>query len=404
VRVSVPAAAQACSVKVLYSTKAGSWADHGSYIEREDAQQAGGKGVSFGVVRRPDGTYLFEEELNARDHAKSWGKAGDEHMFKVFISPERQCDLRRLATEFVEVLSRDLKTNLEVVACDHYNTDQPHLHLMLRGVDDQGETLRLDRKYISEKARKRAAQLVTDQLGYRAPAPAVSSHDVRSVRMTFLDEKLLAAGEGGAVVDLCKRISGITLQEQLALLARMHRLEAWGLVRPLGQRRWSVHPDARTALEATTAVRDVGKVVLSGGKAPSDKKAEPLLVDAAELAAGGCLGRLLMRRKGQVLIEDEQGRVSFLADAPEVPAGLNAGATVELRMVQGRAALASVKLDDPAVLDRYLARCAGEPVVWAGGTFAAKAARAAHGRAQQLRHEAGQAPLPEYTPSRTRSR
>ena len=49
-------------------------------------------------------------------------------------------DLERLTRELMQGMERDLGRCLEWVAASHFNTDNPHVHIALRGVDAGGNT------------------------------------------------------------------------------------------------------------------------------------------------------------------------------------------------------------------------------------------------------------------------
>jgi len=50
-------------------------------------------------------------------------------------------------------MEKDLGTKLEWVAAEHYNTEHPHVHAVIRGVRDSGEVLRLSREYVQQGIR-----------------------------------------------------------------------------------------------------------------------------------------------------------------------------------------------------------------------------------------------------------
>ena len=52
--------------------------------------------------------------------------------------------------------SRDLGTRLDWVAIDHWNTEHPHVHVLVRGRADDGKDLVISRDYISVGLRARA--------------------------------------------------------------------------------------------------------------------------------------------------------------------------------------------------------------------------------------------------------
>jgi len=68
-------------------------------------------------------------------------------------------DLREHARELVAQMERDLNTRLEWAAIDHHNTDNPHLHVLVRGRDEQGRPLSIDRGYIQSGIRTRRIRL-----------------------------------------------------------------------------------------------------------------------------------------------------------------------------------------------------------------------------------------------------
>jgi type IV secretory pathway VirD2 relaxase len=55
----------------------------------------------------------------------------------------------------------DLGTRLDWIGVDHWNTDNPHIHVILRGKGDDGRDLVIARDYISQGMRARSAHLAT---------------------------------------------------------------------------------------------------------------------------------------------------------------------------------------------------------------------------------------------------
>src|SRR3546814_5153687 len=69
----------------------------------------------------------------------------DRHHFRFIISPEdagEMQDLRAFTRELMADAQRDLGTSLDWVAVDHWNTDNPHIHVLVRGRADDGGDLR----------------------------------------------------------------------------------------------------------------------------------------------------------------------------------------------------------------------------------------------------------------------
>src|ERR1700685_1834791 len=139
---------------------------HLRYIERDGVEKDGSKGVLYaadGVVRgRP-----FEQP-----------RRGEKHQFRLIVSPEDagELDLTDYVRRLMATVERDIGRKLEWAAVNHYNTEHPHAHLVVRGVGRDGREVRLDRGYIANGLRWSAQELATEELG---PRP---ERDVRMAR------------------------------------------------------------------------------------------------------------------------------------------------------------------------------------------------------------------------------
>lgn len=89
-------------------------------------------------------------------------------------------------------MERDLDTKLEWVASSHFNTDNPHVHIALRGVRDNGKQFRLERDYVKHSIRRIAEDLCTRQLGYRTQRDISEAQrrEVSQHRFTSLDRSI----------------------------------------------------------------------------------------------------------------------------------------------------------------------------------------------------------------------
>ena len=146
---------QRCAVRVTYSrnTVAGQWRAHGRYVERESATLDQREGTGFDEVH---------ETCEIAPLLDGWQRAGDERVWKLIISPEfgERLDLKRLTRELLAQMTRDVGSNLEWVAAAHYNTEHPHVHVALRGVDAKGFPLCMDREYIQHGISRRRRRSV----------------------------------------------------------------------------------------------------------------------------------------------------------------------------------------------------------------------------------------------------
>jgi type IV secretory pathway VirD2 relaxase len=120
---------------------------HVAYLKRE------------GVTLDGEKARMFDAETDRPDDAAFADRtADDRHHFRFIISPEdagEMTDLRAFTRDLARQMEADLGTRLDWVAVDHWNTDNPHVHLLVRGVDEAGQDLVISRDYISRGLRAR---------------------------------------------------------------------------------------------------------------------------------------------------------------------------------------------------------------------------------------------------------
>jgi type IV secretory pathway VirD2 relaxase len=193
-----------------------------------------------GVTREGDPGELYSADLDAAD-----GKAflercdGDRHQFRFIVSAEDGAeypDLKPYVRRLVSQVETDLGTKLDWVAVDHFNTERPHTHVMLRGVDDRGQNLIIAREYIAYGFRERASELVTLDLGPRTTREIEDRlrHDVGLERLTAIDRRLLRRMDAERVVSSASRDS---FQQSLAA-GRLRKLDAMGVADDVGGGRY----------------------------------------------------------------------------------------------------------------------------------------------------------------------
>ena len=96
------------------------------------------------------------EPVNGKLFAERCGD--DRHHFRFIVSPEdatELADVRTFTRELLTDMEKDLGTRLDWVAVDHWNTDNPHVHILVRGRDDLGKDIVIDRDYIRAGMRSR---------------------------------------------------------------------------------------------------------------------------------------------------------------------------------------------------------------------------------------------------------
>jgi hypothetical protein len=92
----------------------------------------------------------------------------DPHQFRIMVSTPDHAQLDR--GQFIDLLmaqvERDLRRPLDWVAAHHYDTKDPHTHIVLRGRDRHGKVLYMDRNYYSHSMRYRASQFLSWFIGF----------------------------------------------------------------------------------------------------------------------------------------------------------------------------------------------------------------------------------------------
>ncbi len=171
-------------------------AKHLSYLQRD------------GVTRDGADAHMFDARGDGADVSAFARRCEDDrHHFRFIVSPEdapEMTDLRAFTRDLMARAERDLGTKIDWVAVDHWNTDQPHVHVLARGVAEDGSDLVISREYISRGFRARAEDLVGLELGPRSERAIRSGleREVGAERWTGLDRALRAVADDGAgVVD-----------------------------------------------------------------------------------------------------------------------------------------------------------------------------------------------------------
>lgn len=201
---------------------------HLRYIQRDGVTREGAPGELYGPgVEEADGKGFLERS------------SGDRHQFRFIVSAEdgaEYADLKPYVRRLMTQAEHDLGTKLDWVAVDHYNTDQPHTHIMLRGVDDRGENLIIAREYIAHGFRERAAELATVDLGPRTDREIENRlrHDVEQERLTAIDRRLIRRMDEERIVTAA---SNDPFQQSIAA-GRLRKLGTMGLAEDLGHGRW----------------------------------------------------------------------------------------------------------------------------------------------------------------------
>lgn len=383
-------------------------AKHIKYLERD------------GVSRDGRDASMFDAQTDRADRDDFAGRCEDDrHHFRFIVSPEDAGDmedLRSFTRELMADAAKDLGTELDWVAVDHWNTDNPHIHVLVRGVASDGTDLVIDRGYISEGLRFRAEERVTLELGPRTELDIRTAleREVDAERWTSLDRQLERLGQDTAgLIDL--RPGGDADPEmRRLLLGRAAKLEQLGLAAREGPAVWALEPGAETTLRDLSVRNDIIKTMHKAMGRDGGRFDVSALALHQDIPSEPVIGRLVERGlhdeltgSAYAIIDGVDGRTHHLRFKDmEMTGDAKAGSIVELRTWedakgQDRLSLATrsdipleaqIKAPGATWLDRQLV--ARNPVATGNGfgreVRDALDARASHLETQGLARRQGQ--------------
>ncbi|MEO0830428.1 MAG: DUF3363 domain-containing protein, partial [Pseudomonadota bacterium] len=219
-------------------------AKHLGYLQRDGVGQDGRDADLFGAQR---------DDLDRGGFAARC--EGDRHHFRFIISPEDAGDLedlRAFTRDLMARAERDLGTTLEWVAVDHWNTDNPHVHILVRGKADDGRDLVISRDYISRGFRARAEDLVQLELGPRSAREISQALEtqVTAERWTDLDRGLRSLADDHVGIADLRRGTPEPRDPELRrlMIGRAQTLERLGLAEQIAPAAWELKPSAEDTL------------------------------------------------------------------------------------------------------------------------------------------------------------
>jgi len=318
-------------VRLVYLKQAGarSTITHLRYIEREGVGREQDSGKAYGPMTDDADLPAFEER----------GRE-DRHQFRLIVSPEdaeQLDDLRTYTRHLMGRMEADLGSRLDWVAVNHWNTDNPHTHIVLRGKDDTGKDLIISQTYITQGMRERAAELSTEWLGPRTELEIqrILLREVDQERWTSLDRTLQReAREGLNHVD--QPASDPKLRQQRVLLVgRLQRLQRMGLATEERPSVWAVHADAESVLRA---MGERGDIIRTMQRAMGSQQRDLAVFQSGEdgrSVIGRVAGKGLadeLYDKGYLVVDGIDGKAHYVAlPAKTELAQFPVGAIVEAR-------------------------------------------------------------------------
>ncbi|ASL40351.1 MULTISPECIES: VirD2 family relaxase/mobilization nuclease [Acetobacteraceae] len=330
---------------VKHGPRAAPLTPHLRYLRREGVTKDGAKAKMFG----PE-----QDEVDPKAFAERC--ADDRHHFRFIVSPDdavEMADLKRFTRDLMMQAEHDLGTKLDWAAVDHWNTEHPHVHVIVRGKAQDGEDLVISRDYIREGMRGRAQELVTRELGVRNDIEIrrAVERQVEADRWTQLDRQLQRDANEHGIIDMRPTPDRRSDTFEVLKVGRLRRLEGLGLAQQIGPGRWALEEHAEATLREMGERNDIIKRIHRGLAEQGVERPQSSWVLAAEETAHPVIGKLVGRGlddelKGTAfaVVDGIDGRTHHI-HLPSLEATTDApmGAIVELRRFEdakGRARVA----------------------------------------------------------------
>ncbi|BCH27792.1 type VI secretion protein [Mesorhizobium sp. L-8-3] len=392
-----------CTVKALVMRNRGErgpLARHLNYLRRD------------GVTRDGERAKMFGPETDDADAKEFTERCKDDrHHFRFIVSPEDAADmedLKRFTRELMAQAEKDLGTRLDWVAVDHWNTDNPHVHVIVRGRTDDGQDLVIDRDYIKSGMRDRAQDLVTLELGPRTDLNISRALDrqIEAERWTQLDRQLVRDRNEHDVMDVAPLPDRQPDDYLIQKVGRLRHLERLGLAEAIGPGQWIITDEAEATLRELGQRGDIIKRMHRALSEQGIGRGVADYVLAGETHGLPVIGRLVerglddeLRGTAYAVVDGIDGRTHHIKLSDIEAAGDGApGSIVELRSFEDakgerRVALAvrsdlsiaaQTTADGATWLDRQLiARDPGD----LGGGFGLEVKQAMEARTEHLIEE-----------------
>lgn len=218
-----------------------------------------------GVTREGDPGALYSADTDRADSKEFLLEAeGDRHQFRFIVAPEDSAqmgDLKPFIRDLMKQAERDLGTRLDWVAVDHFNTGQPHTHIVVRGKDDLGADLVIARDYLSHGLRERARDLITLELGPETQNELDKkiAVEIEADRFTRIDRALINDTDLGILT-----VSSSSEHDQQFLahrMGRLRKLESMGLADELKPGVWRIAERTETNLRQLGERGDIIKTM-----------------------------------------------------------------------------------------------------------------------------------------------
>jgi type IV secretory pathway VirD2 relaxase len=114
----------------------------------------------------------------------------DPHQWRIVLSPERgdAVDLTSVTRRAMAQMEKDTGYQLDWVAANHYDTAHPHTHIVMRGLDKDGQEVGLRRDYIARGFHYRTQDILTQDLGERVREPDLDRTENREQTVELAED------------------------------------------------------------------------------------------------------------------------------------------------------------------------------------------------------------------------
>ncbi len=318
---------------VRHGARPGTLRAHLNYLRRDGVTRDGEKARMFGPET---------DDADVKDFAERC--EDDRHHFRFIVSPDdalEMADFKTFTRELMANVEKDLGTKLDWVAVDHWNTEHPHVHVILRGRADDGQDLVIARDYIKEGMRNRAQDLITQELGPRTDLDIRRSleRQIEAERWTQIDRQLAHDAGRDGIIDVAPSPDRQPDEYLTLKVGRLRHLESLGLVETIGPGQWIMAEDAEATLRE---LGERGDIIKRMHRALTERGIERGLTDyviAGEAQAEPIIGRLVdrglddeLRGTAYAVVDGIDGRTHHIRFHDLEAAGDSApGSIVELR-------------------------------------------------------------------------
>lgn len=257
---------------------------HARYIARDSAAKRPGVDLRDETNRAEDGPrqdsrrppdrqehWVFydatRDSVSGSRFAEAWAKDDKRH-FRIILSAEnggRIGDLRAYTRDVMARAEAALGEKLEWFAVDHFDTDNPHSHIVLRGVRADGRDLIIPREFVQHGFRNAARDAATERLGSRTRDDARRALQREAINHgpTRLDALIANQLDKRLQVRIAELAAPNRSPDMTdALKTRARELKNLGLAREVRRNVLQFEPGWRDALKAMELHLDIRKSLM----------------------------------------------------------------------------------------------------------------------------------------------